>query len=156
MGTDSNWLKSLFENPMPQKQHPLDRQVILSAADGPEGIEIYTSEEEGIVDWSPASPALYLVASVNGASIKLGPFGRGVRDQLLGRLLHIGVDPGKGESETAYLLVEHGRTCGKIYHEPALDYNHPSDYDGAYDGVDKKRRCGRCHQAICLVGADVL
>jgi hypothetical protein len=51
-----------------------DRQYLLRAGDGPEGIEIYTSDEEGVVDWSQAFPALYLTASMNGVMVKLGPF----------------------------------------------------------------------------------
>jgi hypothetical protein len=147
MGSNTNWLKSLFENSMPQKQHPSDKQVILSAADGPEGIEIYTSEEEGVVDWSPTSPAMYLVATINGATVKLGPFGQGVRDQLLGRLLHIGVDLAKGPSETAYFLVEHGQTCVKRSHEPDKKYSHSSEYDGPIS-LDGRGFCGRCHQPL--------
>jgi hypothetical protein len=53
---------------------PPDKKRLLFAADGPEGIEIYTSEEEAICDFSPTIPALYLIATVQGASVKLGPF----------------------------------------------------------------------------------
>lgn len=51
-----------------------DKQILLSVADGPEGIEIYTSEDEGVCDWSQTFPAMYLTASVNDAYVKLGPF----------------------------------------------------------------------------------
>lgn len=51
-----------------------DKQVLLSVGDGPEGIEIFTSEERGVVDWSATFPAVYLSAAVNGASVLLGPF----------------------------------------------------------------------------------
>jgi len=51
-----------------------DRKILLEVADGPEHICIYTSEDEGIVDWSPTFPAVYLTASINGAGVKLGPF----------------------------------------------------------------------------------
>lgn len=51
-----------------------DKNVLLSVADGPEHIEIYTSEEEGVVDWASSFPAVYLTATVQGVSIKLGPF----------------------------------------------------------------------------------
>lgn len=123
-----------------------DKHVILSAADGPEGIEIYTSEEEGVVDWSPTSPAMYLVATVNGAMVKLGPFGRGVWDQLLTALQQhpTGVVMAAGAS----LLVEHGHTCQKMPHELCVNYNHATEYDGDYIGVDEKRHCGRCHKAL--------
>ena len=50
------------------------KKVWLSVADGPESIEIYTDGEKGVVDWSPQDPALYLTATLNGASVKLGPF----------------------------------------------------------------------------------
>lgn len=60
------------------RDHPVaerrDKEILLSVGDGPEGIEIYASEDEGVVDWSNTFPAVYLVASINGASIKLGPF----------------------------------------------------------------------------------
>lgn len=37
-----------------------DAQVLLSVADGPEGIVIYTSEEGAIVDCCEGVPALYV------------------------------------------------------------------------------------------------
>mgnify|MGYP000968374340 CR=1 FL=1 len=53
-----------------------DKKVLLSVGDGPEHIELYTSEDESVVDWSyrPPHGALYLVACLNGASVRLGPF----------------------------------------------------------------------------------
>lgn len=51
-----------------------DKQVLLNVGDGPEGITIYTSEDQGIIDWSPSWPALYIEISINGASSKFGPF----------------------------------------------------------------------------------
>lgn len=51
-----------------------DKKILLSVADGPEGIEIYTSEEEGMVDWSPAFPAVYIVVNTHDAMFKAGPF----------------------------------------------------------------------------------
>ncbi len=51
-----------------------DKQVLLRVEDGPESIEIYTSEDEGIIDWASTLPGVYLTATVNGASVKLGPF----------------------------------------------------------------------------------
>jgi hypothetical protein len=61
-----------------------DKTILLSVGDGPEGIEIYTSEDEGVIDWSSTFPAVYLTASLNGASVKLGPFTMGsIYKQLL-------------------------------------------------------------------------
>ena len=51
-----------------------DKQVLPAVADGPESIELYTSEDEAIVDWAAHVPALYLSATMNGAYVKLGPF----------------------------------------------------------------------------------
>jgi hypothetical protein len=53
---------------------PLDKHTLLSVADGPESIEIYTSEDEAVVDWAAHAPALYITATINGAMVKLGPF----------------------------------------------------------------------------------
>jgi hypothetical protein len=53
---------------------PNDYQYLLHAADGPESISIFVSEHRGIVDWCSARKAVYLPASINGASIELGPF----------------------------------------------------------------------------------
>lgn len=64
-----------------------DKRILLSVADGPEGIEIYTSDDEGVVDWSPAFPAVYITASLNGAMVKLGPFTlKAIYEQLRERL----------------------------------------------------------------------
>jgi hypothetical protein len=54
--------------------YPPDKQILFSVADGPESIEIYTSDHEGVVDWSSTFPAVYLSATLNGAYVKLGPF----------------------------------------------------------------------------------
>jgi hypothetical protein len=51
-----------------------DKRILFSAADGPEGLEIYTSEEEGIVDWTGALPGLYVVVVLQDVSAKFGPF----------------------------------------------------------------------------------
>ena len=51
-----------------------DKEIILDVSDGPEGICIYTSSVEGVVDWSNTFPSVYLTASLNGAFVKLGPF----------------------------------------------------------------------------------
>jgi hypothetical protein len=51
-----------------------DKKILLDVNDGPEGITIYTSESEGVVDWSQSFPALYVVVVVNGAQAKFGPF----------------------------------------------------------------------------------
>lgn len=65
--------------------HPYDKEVLLSVADGPEGIEIYQSADEAVVDWSGDIPAVYLVATLDGAMVKLGPF-QLIRKQLLEKL----------------------------------------------------------------------
>jgi hypothetical protein len=51
-----------------------NKTYLLKACDGPEGIEIYTSEDEGVVDWSSTFPAVYLQVNTHDAMIKLGPF----------------------------------------------------------------------------------
>lgn len=51
-----------------------DKKTLLFVADGPESIEIYTSENEAVVDHSPLIPVVYLIASTHGAYVKLGPF----------------------------------------------------------------------------------
>lgn len=64
-----------------------DRVVLLDASDGPEGITIYTSDEEGVVDWSQAFPAVYVEATMMGAMVKLGPFSlSSIYDQLVNQL----------------------------------------------------------------------
>lgn len=51
-----------------------DRHVLLQACDGPENICLYTSTDEGVVDWGNDLPALYLEVSLNGVYTKIGPF----------------------------------------------------------------------------------
>lgn len=64
-----------------------DRKVLLSIGDGPEGFEFYTSKDEGVVDWAEEEEPLYLTASVNGASVKLGPFQlKSIKEKLLAAL----------------------------------------------------------------------
>ena len=63
--------------------HPPDKRILLSVADGPEGIELYLSEHEAVSDWAPHTPALYLVASTHDTHIKMGPFTlRSIQEQL--------------------------------------------------------------------------
>jgi len=50
------------------------KKVLLSVGDGPEGIEIYTSENRAITDWATNIPALYVSVSVNDAQAGFGPF----------------------------------------------------------------------------------
>ena len=50
------------------------KRILLSVGNGLEGITIYTSDNEGVIDWCSSLPALYLEASVQGATVKLGPF----------------------------------------------------------------------------------
>lgn len=75
-----------------------DKKILLSVADGPEGIEIYTSEDEGMVDWSPSFPAVYVVINTQDAMVKLGPFQlRSIYDGLAAALkprkVHTGSHP---------------------------------------------------------------
>jgi hypothetical protein len=42
-----------------------DKKVLLSAGDGPDGIEIYTSEDRAAVDWAHDIPALYVDINLN-------------------------------------------------------------------------------------------
>lgn len=66
--------------------HQSDKRVLLQVGDGPEGIEIYTSEEEGVVDWAEHLPGLYVVVTLDGAYVKLGPFHlRSLQEQLAER-----------------------------------------------------------------------
>ena len=58
----------------PKNHVPYPRVTLLDVHDGPEGIEIYTSEEEGVVDWSNTFPAVYIVVNTQDAMVKLGPF----------------------------------------------------------------------------------
>lgn len=51
-----------------------DRKILLDAGDGPDGLTIYTSEEEAIVDWAASSPAMYITVAVQGGYAKFGPF----------------------------------------------------------------------------------
>lgn len=51
-----------------------DKDILLNVCDGSEGIEIYTSDNEGTKDWSVCFPALYIEITMYGIMIKLGPF----------------------------------------------------------------------------------
>lgn len=51
-----------------------DRVYLLKAADGPESIEIYTSDHEGVSNWSQDSPAMFLSATTMDCLVHLGPF----------------------------------------------------------------------------------
>lgn len=60
-----------------------DKQILLDVGDGPEGITIYTSDDEGVVDWAGSFPAVYITISINGAFAKFGPFSlKGIHDQI--------------------------------------------------------------------------
>jgi hypothetical protein len=52
-----------------------DRKVLLKVADGPDGITLYTSEQEAIATWADGETTLFLEVS-NGlnAYAKFGPF----------------------------------------------------------------------------------
>ena len=65
-------------------------EILLNVSDGPEAIKIYTSEEEGVIDWSNTFPAVYVQIALNGAYAKFGPFSlaciyEGLRDQIKGK-----------------------------------------------------------------------
>lgn len=63
-----------------------DKKILFSIADGPESVEIYTSEDEAVVDFAACYPAMYLTATVNGASVKLGPFHlKSIRDYFVSK-----------------------------------------------------------------------
>ena len=63
------------------------KTTLLKIAAGPESIEIYTDDDEGIVDFSYDLPALYLIASTHDSFVKLGPFClSSIRKQLEERL----------------------------------------------------------------------
>jgi hypothetical protein len=51
-----------------------DQKILLEVKDGPESISIYTSDYQGVIDWSPDLPALYLEATTQDAHVRLGPF----------------------------------------------------------------------------------
>jgi hypothetical protein len=51
-----------------------NKNILLQAQDGPEGIEIYTDDDEGVVDWAITFPPVYVTISINGAMAKFGPF----------------------------------------------------------------------------------
>jgi len=75
---------------MAKSLYPSDKKILLSVGDGPEHIEIYTSEEEGVVNFSPALPGLYLTASCQDAYIKLGPFQlETIREGIIERLKEV-------------------------------------------------------------------
>ena len=51
------------------------KRVLLSVGDGPDGIELYTSEEDAVVDWARSVPSLYMTASCGMYGfVKFGPF----------------------------------------------------------------------------------
>lgn len=63
-----------------------DKHILLEVGDGPEGIQIYTSDDEGI-DWACTYPPVYIVTSLWGAQVKLGPFTLpGIYNQLKDKL----------------------------------------------------------------------
>lgn len=51
-----------------------DKTVLFSAREGPESLEIYTSEDQAIVDDGVDIPGLYIKATLMGAAFYLGPF----------------------------------------------------------------------------------
>jgi hypothetical protein len=55
-----------------QQEH--EKKILFKCCDGPEGLEIYTSEQQAITDWATDYPALYLIADIQGSHVRLGPF----------------------------------------------------------------------------------
>jgi len=51
-----------------------DKRVLFSVGDGPESIEIYTSENRAVVDWAADYPALYIDVTLRDVQVHLGPF----------------------------------------------------------------------------------
>lgn len=56
-----------------------EKRVLFEASDGPDGLKLYTSEDQAAVDYAGDENALYLEASVNGAYVCLGPFLKVIR-----------------------------------------------------------------------------
>jgi hypothetical protein len=50
------------------------KTTLLKVTDGPEGIEIYTDDDEAIIDWGAGIPGIYIIATASGAYVKIGPF----------------------------------------------------------------------------------
>lgn len=68
-----------------------DRVNLLNIGDGPEGILIYTSEDEGSIDHSNKFPAMYMEVAIHGAAMKFGPFQTTLYDQLIVQLKSLGL-----------------------------------------------------------------
>ena len=113
--------------------YPPDKKRLLFVADGPESIELYTSEEGAIIDFAKDCPALYLVATTAEAAVRLGPFHlRSIREGIeaalaktfvLGGFGHEppssgGSDPGQADAQGATGQGE-GGSAAAIGGQPA-------------------------------------
>ena len=51
-----------------------DKQTLLFVGDGPEVIDIYTSDQRGVIDAAQTFPAVYVGIAIDGARCTMGPF----------------------------------------------------------------------------------
>lgn len=65
---------------------PSDKQILFEVADGPEGVTIYSSEDEAISSWGRHVPGVFVSVSVNGAMAHFGPFSL-IKPEDIGRAL---------------------------------------------------------------------
>ena len=63
-----------------------DKKIIFDTGDGPEGICVYTSEDEGAVDWADTTPAVYIEIGNYNTSFKIRLTMQKVVDDLLAAL----------------------------------------------------------------------
>lgn len=63
-----------------------DKKIIFDSGDGPEGICVYTSEDEGAVDWADTIPAVYIEIANYTTSFKIRLTMQKVVDDLLAAL----------------------------------------------------------------------
>lgn len=63
-----------------------DKNIIFDTGDGPEGICVYTSEDEGVVDWSSTKPTVYVMIANDTGCFKVRLTRQKVVDDLLAAL----------------------------------------------------------------------
>jgi len=63
-----------------------DKKIIFDTGDGPEGLTVYTSEDEGVVDWSNTTPTVYVVIANDTGCFKIRMTMQKVVDDLLAAL----------------------------------------------------------------------
>ena len=83
------------------------KNILLRSFDGPEGIEIYTDDDRGVIDWAQSFPALYVTVCINGASAQFGPFQLGstyesLKRQILGSAEVDSVPAGDDDDELPF------------------------------------------------------